>query len=430
MASPRSWIRTTVRVPIAYVRSIRQAHGENGQKAMLADVKQRAIRMGLPDVRAVMQDPTNNELIRIVSRKPAAPLLRDDVVAPLQSHPVEAPPTFAPPAQGVMDPGLTGDELEAVRTALLHERNPRHLSGFASTLEPYFPVTASLLRTKGILLECRARRNSARLREANERAAHRTAQKSGRGTSALDYMRQVRTNASVGQDLSTLTERESRGQWKDVARTWPELCNNLPERTYSLARMRELMQGSSKTGEPKTAADLEAQAQTSGVPIDLLRDDVRRAACLMIQHPEYVLQDRRPEAAPLELDHEQLRKFSPVVLDLAKQIVREIALGVWIVDPDKLRSICPPDEKQGFVSPSALQLALALSKPRYAQVVDPPKVFLRNAILQGERPRDATTSQVDLLKAQVQMDRATRAIERRRWVEWYRRASQSGLLTA
>ena len=119
-----------------------------------------------------------------------------------------------------------------------------------------------------------------------------------------------------------------------------------------------------------------------------------------------------------------------MVLDLAKQVVREIALGVWIVDPDKLRAICPPDEKQGFVSPSALQLALALSKPKHAQVVNTPVVFLRNAILQGDRPRDAATSQVDLLKAQVQMDRATRAIERRRWMEWYRRASQSGLLTA
>ena len=428
--SENSWIRTAVRVPIAYVRAVRHAHGENGQKAMLADVKARATRMGLPDVRAVMQDPTNNELIRIVSQRPVGPIGRDDVVTPLRADPVEAPPSFAPPAQGVMDPGLTGDELEAVRTALLHERNPRHLSGFASSLEPYFPITASLLRAKGILLECRARRNSARLREANERAAHQVAQRSRQGKAALDYMRQVRTNASVGQDLSRLTESESRGQWKDVARMWPELCTNLPERTYSLARMREVMQGSTQAPEPKTAADLEVQSKTSTVPIDLLRNDVRRAACLMIQHPEYVLQDRRSEAAPLDLDHEQLRRFSPVVLDLAKQIVREIALGVWIVGPEKLRSICPPDEKQGFVSPSALQLALALNKPKHAQVVDPPKVFLRNAILQGESPRDIATSRVDLLKAQAQMDRATRAIERRRWVEWYRRASQSGLLAS
>ena len=424
-----AWIRTTVRVPLAYVRRTRQAHGENGQKALLADVGARATRMGLPDVRSVMQDPTNNELVRIVSQRPSTTLRTDEVVSVLRSDPVTPPPAFAPPAPGVMDPGLTGDELEAIRTALLHERNPRHLSGFASSCEPYFPISASLLRAKGILLECRARRNSARLKEANERAALQIAKRSGRNGMVL-HIQQVRSSVSVGQNLAELTTRESRGRWADVARMWPALCVGIPQKYYSLARMREVLRTAPRAAEPKSVADLEVQAQKSSVPIDLLRDDVRRAACLMIQHPEYVLQDRRSEAAPLDLEHEQLQRFSPVVLDLARQVVSEIALGVWIVDPDKLRQICPPDEKQGFVSPSALQLALALSKPKHAQVIDASQALLRNAVLQGERPRDAATTPVDLLKAQAQMDRATRAIERRRWVEWYRRASQSGLLSA
>lgn len=442
------WVRTTVRVPLPYVRSMRQRYGDRGQKQLLADVRARAERMGLPDVRAVMQDPTNNSLIRIISQQPqpTRPLQPDDIVTIIAAEAVEVPPAFAAPEPGVMDPGLTGDELVAIRTALLHEGNPRHISGFASTLEPYFPVSASLLRAKGILLECRARRNALRLGEANERAARRVSElvdrkagvDRGMGQQVLKWMEKSQPNVSVGQNLQALTQKESQGKWLDVASRWASLVNVLPEKFYALDRMKQVMQGLSS--QPASLAtqrehsiddlrgQLEAQAKASGIPVELIRDEVRRAACLIIQHPEYVLEDRSKSAAALDLEHQQLSKFSPLILDIARRIVREIGLGVWIVDPDLLRSVCPPDETQGFVSPSALQLALALSKPKHAKVMDVSKVFVRNAVLQGNRPRDATTTRVDLLKAQAQMERANRAIERRRWVEWYRRASQSGLL--
>lgn len=51
----------------------------------------------------------------------------------------------------VLDDGLLQEEGEAVIQALRDNRDPKHLSGFASTLSPEFPVAASLLRAKSEL---------------------------------------------------------------------------------------------------------------------------------------------------------------------------------------------------------------------------------------------------------------------------------------
>lgn len=49
----------------------------------------------------------------------------------------------------LLDDGLLREEGEAIVQALRESRDPKHLSGFASTLTPDFPVAASLLRAKG-----------------------------------------------------------------------------------------------------------------------------------------------------------------------------------------------------------------------------------------------------------------------------------------
>ncbi len=51
----------------------------------------------------------------------------------------------------VLDDGLLHEEGEAILQALRESRDPKHLSGFASTLTPDFPVAASLLRAKSEL---------------------------------------------------------------------------------------------------------------------------------------------------------------------------------------------------------------------------------------------------------------------------------------
>lgn len=50
---------------------------------------------------------------------------------------------------------MTPEEAEAVRYALTHERNPTHLAGFASTLQPEEAVAASLLFARAQILERR-----------------------------------------------------------------------------------------------------------------------------------------------------------------------------------------------------------------------------------------------------------------------------------
>jgi len=63
----------------------------------------------------------------------------------------EAPQTFAVPVPvPVLDAGLSPSEVEAVTYALSREGQPENLLGFASTMEPAFPLAASLLRARAM----------------------------------------------------------------------------------------------------------------------------------------------------------------------------------------------------------------------------------------------------------------------------------------
>src|SRR5262249_15064278 len=124
------------------------------------------------------------------------------------------------------------------------------------------------------------------------------------------------------------------------------------------------------------------------------------------------------DGAPLM---EALDGIPPEVSRLAASTVREGPRGIRTIDPERMRAAVPPDGTEGYVSPSALQLALAAAKPGMSRVwnEDEANDLLRSF---GDQPR-TYEKRIQQMRAKLAMERAMRTLERMRWVRWYGRQS-------
>lgn len=385
--------RARVRVPEAYVHVFRSS-GPNGQQHLLDDVRS---RLGCEEVLSVMQDPTEITLFSVLVR--GITTQSDGTVTIEHVEQVEEPPasTTAPAPDYVsLDPGLGREDLMLLHCALTREWNPRHVGGVAMTFAPFFPCAASLLQARATLLEGRCIANDARLDNANAQAAMQASV--------------PRVRVSPGEELASLVRSRTWGRWHAVEQAFRDLCPTTRPWTRSedvrsaIATARGLPPEQSPDIElphavARVAAWYEAHPQ---MPIEVLRDETRRAAWTLVDEPL------------------ETRVFPDEVLALARCLVREIGCGVWIVDPARLESAIPPDGlgREGFVSPSALQLALANGKPAHARVWNASRIKTIATAL-----TDGGDTSPNALLARNQLERAERAIERRRWIEWYRRSS-------
>jgi len=361
--------RIQARVPLAYVQAVRSAHGEDGQRALLHDIEQRVEAMGFEDTHLTMQDPTDNELITLITRRtgderrsPAAKTGDERGSSPVRIvriDEVDEPPkvdALYVRNKRALDSGLSPEEVVTVRQALLEDMNPRHLAGIAHTFEPFFPVAGSLLRAKAELLEMR------KLPDAKQNPA-------------LD--------AALREGLRAVW-RLSQGTTAPSVPTGAE-----PRLLAARTRLQEV-------------------AAQNRIPLEIVHDELRRAACMLAQG-------------------EDIAKFPPELVLYASLALRDLLVlpdgrSIKIVDPKRLNLIVPPDERRdGFVSPSAIQLALATSKPVQSgvfKIAEAPRIY--DSLINAPKtdPRN--------LKARSQMERANRTLERRRWLEWYRRRTKAG----
>ena len=317
--------RFTIRVPTEYIKQVRTKFGESGQKALLANIKSRASNhLGLFDIKTIIQDPTNNELFSLVSRvNPQAqkPYI-DPVITVAKIERVEEPPTLTQSINQSLEPGLTPDEAFVVRHALLTENNPRHLSGFASTFEPYFPITASLLRTKSFLLECRVLANRKKLWEANSQLARNLERKFGQGV-----LKPCSNNLAT--DLGNYT-RLYCPAWQDISQNWGNFCQVLPQSHWYKSSDAIRPRDSIET----LYRQLELWSVKSKIPMEVLRLGIKRAICLFIDEPSLMF------SAPVtDYDRDRLAKLPPQVINIAKSLLVENGIGVWTIDLDKYSRI-------------------------------------------------------------------------------------------
>lgn len=145
-----------------------------------ADLRTKVEAMGFGDTKLVTPDPTDRSVATIITRWLLGSSEAFDTpdVQLFQLEPVEEPPAnvkSSGPDTPLLDGGLTSQDIEAVRWALMHDDDAKHLGGFASTFEPDFPIAASLLRAKAALANARSMGSvlATQLREKNQKIAER-----------------------------------------------------------------------------------------------------------------------------------------------------------------------------------------------------------------------------------------------------------------
>ena len=149
----RQLYRVTLFVRPDYVESARTT---GGQKGFLEDVRRRASALGFSPSLLETQDPTDGRIVILLAQQTGSIGEHDDVIRVLKVEPVEEPPAGTEKANvrsHAFDPGLSVAEVEMIQHALKGEHNPRHLWGLASSLEPSFPIAASLLRARKVAVE-------------------------------------------------------------------------------------------------------------------------------------------------------------------------------------------------------------------------------------------------------------------------------------
>lgn len=181
-----------------------------------ADLQSRVERMGFGDVKLVTPDPTDRSIATIIARwmLDSSEVFDTPEVHLFQLQSVEEPPASVKTSGSEthhpsLDGGLTPQEVEAVRWALIHDDDAKHLGGFASTFEPDFPIAASLLRAKAALANARSMGSvlAGQLREKNTKMAERfvrAAAAVGVGQGAAEWAKKL--SSSTVDTLKRLTE--------------------------------------------------------------------------------------------------------------------------------------------------------------------------------------------------------------------------------
>lgn len=149
-------VRIRCAVDPSYVERIRGSAGEDGQKQLIRDVRRRVEHLYGCSTLVGVQDPTDGAVVVIAQDPSRIPDDRDPVVRPISAERVDAAHVRSPARgdeQKRWDPGLTAPEAWSIERAISVEDEPNHLRGFATTLEPFFPVAASALRRRSVEVE-------------------------------------------------------------------------------------------------------------------------------------------------------------------------------------------------------------------------------------------------------------------------------------
>lgn len=374
--TPGLHYRVLVDAAPAWISAIRKRHGEDGQRLVLASIEACLDRMGIARAVAI-EDPTApGHFTAIGERSSGALKPSEGNVRILKFEEVESPPPgYEEPIPPALDGGLQPEELRTLRQALIAEENPRHLRGFAHTMTPALPIAASLLHAKANLLDgqtVRAKASHMQIAQAAAQA-HETRDRVGihRAADAL-----VDASAGLGRDVE--------GMWRDLAaRGWSYVVHDPARPKTPGAALR------------KQIADYQA---SRGLSDELVRDHARLAVCLAV-------------AGDLKLD-----EMPSVLSAAASDIVRTVGPNVRLIDAARLREMIPPAARDGYVSPSALELALASMKPRWSKIESP-----REANRLWRELSNANPTETNAIRARIELERAKKTIERERWIQWYRR---------
>jgi hypothetical protein len=263
--------------------------------------------------------------------------------------------------------------------ALAEDDDPKHLGGIAASFEPDFPIAAALLRAKAVLTL------AGKQRTKRCAACGRQARFESKDTQSCSDACTERMSApdvpSYEVTLSTL-EKASAGLGPSVTEMWRKFLPALEGLGARVVPPRE---------PPPPASEVVPEPDALRKVLAALVKDVS----LMVKSPE------------------ELSKELGVVLGivkLAKSLVMVLPGGIALVRPAlKLpRPVTPP---------SALVLAHAAMRPTLSRVAKPKKIGTRLRDIRSE----AKAGDLKGMMALEMLQRAEKAIDRRKWVDWHKR---------
>lgn len=360
--------------------------GPSLTRGQLYRVKLRAKRaqdakaLGFWPVVLAYADPTEPELWTILARWTGQPSAGAPPGMVLSTEAVEDPPK---PSERVQVPGLDADllheEVEILKHALAMDDDPKHLGGIASAFEPDFPIAAALLRAKAVLTlagKQRTKRCAACGRQARIDVDKDTRSCSDTCTKRLE--------SGVPEYEVTLQalEKASSGLGLGVTSMW--------------RKFTEALEGLGARAVPPPEPPPPA---SEVVPVP---DALRK-----------VLSALTKDVSLTAKSTADLSKELGVVeglVKLAKSLVLVLPGGIALVKPAlKLpRPVTPP---------SALVLAHASMRPTLSRVVKPKKIGTRLRDIRSE----AKAGDPQGVMALEMLQRAEKAIDRRKWVDWHQR---------
>lgn len=298
-------------------------------------------------------------------------------------------PEIDPPAlTKTLDIGLTVNELAMVKEALAHETSPKHLGGIASTFEPDYPITASLLRAKSAVMGRRSM-GSARRAEIAEKHAKRYKKIPSR-EAALSLVH-----------LGPALREVGKGDVPD----WVGEHSNLLKAEVSPWRVWVLTQ---RKG-PLTKADFD-EARYHYPRQRVSAEEAHRIRCLV---GLFIKDGGLLRKTPAEIA--KAYKVTENEARFALASVRELTDDIRVATP-LLRQL-PPATRP---SKEALRLAATVLKPVHTKTITPEETKVgiekARAIIHG-----AAEGHEHAKRARQELGRAGKLIERRRWIQWYNR---------
>lgn len=350
---PNQLLRLRVEIPKLFLDTFLGT-----QKELLAAVERILLAAGWRDVQLIMQDPTVPTTFTVLARGRGS--LHGEAFEVANVEPVEEPGTRSRPAATTTDPGLTEAETRALGQALVWDTNPKHLSGFAGTFTPHFPIAHALLTAK------------ARILEEGWKPTDRDA-----SFSKLIVASRLLPNA------------------EDVRRMWLVLSE---ENAGPSVHEIDYAVGAPGDDHGLRRADVDRWVRENRFPPELVDQECLRAMGLTIEN-----------AGPA------LDAFPPSFRALAATCFDGYPGSFLVPDVRVVRRVFPAKGDEGFVSPTALQLAAAEMKPEAAGVARKAGV---PAVLHDVASQ-ADTGDPQAMRARAMVEKAEKAIDRARWVDWY-----------
>jgi hypothetical protein len=326
--------------------------------------------IGFPDVRLVTQDPTEPMVWSFIAGSNAPfgnekcgnynPILKpSSKLYVLSLEEVEEPPVIKPHPESpnILDCGIPYDEAHAIAYALARDSDPKHLMAFAESFIPDYPIAMGLLLAKGRLI---------------------SAVKTKKG----------KIRIPVGE-----LKRLTKGLGEEVQRMWGSF--GATDTRAAFPR--------------KLPADIQKiVADTSALGQEKLDSELRPLLTVMLITPVLIQStaDQLAQRFNVSLPSAQAALASTHMLGTS---------GFGIIEPDILRRILPGPPIQ--ISASAINLVQASKSPFKAGVANADVVVSRiNSIRQKAQEGDPQA-----LLAKDHMARATKLLDRRKWIENYLR---------